>query len=186
MTRSAATYRSSHAGRRFYAWNGFSLIEVMAVLILMGLMAVGTVTVYRVRARGAGIDEVMGRLALIDTQARQSAARTGEDLILQYDLNTGTVVITDQSGEVERTLYVLPDGFRFERLASSGTQLSSGITRIKVTPQGISPSYAVRLSAVDDQSATQLFAGLTGQATCYDGKNGWHDVSVTLSSLNAD
>jgi prepilin-type N-terminal cleavage/methylation domain-containing protein len=171
---------------RGFRGRGFSLIEVTAVLVLMGLMAVGTLAAYRVKARGAGLDDVMGKLALIDAQARQMALRSGQTVEVRFDLSAGIVVLVEPNAGTDRLPLVLPSTMKFDRIETAESGTSSGPVSVPVTAQGVSPSYAVWVKSVDGTSATNLVAGLTGQVTRYDGEDGWNHAWATVSSLDVD
>ena len=164
----------------------FSLVEVMVVLVLLGLMAVGTVTVYRVKARSAGMDDVLGRLALIDAQARQTAQRSGQTVTIQFDLSASRIVLEDPSAQTERTPYRLPSTLWIDQIALKENSVTSGQLVIPVTAQGLSQSYALLLRDENGTYATNLVAGLTGQIARYDGENGWSHARATVSSLDID
>lgn len=163
---------------------GFSLVEVMVVLVLLGLMAVATAEVYHVKSRGAGLDEAMGKLAMIDAQARQYAQIYGQAVTIEFDLTDDKVTVLDSSREAIQAPYIVSSSLRIDRIETTGSSVTHGTESVVVSAEGVSPTYAVLIESSSDRQAANIVAGLSGQVTRVNGQNGWNDVSATISRLD--
>lgn len=177
----------------------FTLIEVMAVVVLMGLLAAATVWSIAGAARRYSRADVAGLIAHADRTARLTAQRLGRAWTLSINLDAQRMWTSPkESGQRDERSHELqlPASFRIARLfvASQGDQrtgsdngagwMSAGVAQIACSSAGRSVSYVVELQARDAQERSWLvFAGLTGQMTVIDDED---EMDNLLAMLAAD
>lgn len=159
---------------------GFTLIELVAVIALIGLIVGATAWSMTGRVRGSTRANVVSRLAFADRMARLAAQRLGRPGSLRFDLAEQRVSRSmDGDGRSELHSLPLPRGVRIERVMVAGREVSAdtrdAVVTIPMSSGGRSATYAVRIlfADADPQAADGLgprggwivFAGLTGQVT---------------------
>ncbi|MBI1335792.1 MAG: prepilin-type N-terminal cleavage/methylation domain-containing protein [Phycisphaera sp.] len=180
----------------------FTLIEVMAVVVVMGLLACATAWTMAGTARRGNRDLARSRLVFADRLARVAGSRTGQRSTLDIDLDKQTITrtLTDTDGrEVDRQTVTLPEGQRVERVltveqpdeswvfADDGVVHAdeSGVVEIVYSRHGRSPSYAVLLSTGDEKQWV-VFSGLTGQTDTQTDDKTVKNIFSLLATGRAD
>ena len=139
---------------------GFTLVEVIAVLVLVSLMA-GTVTLsLRGNIANSRAELAVEKLQLVDRQLRDSALRSGRASSLRFDLSRGKLtrsVREQRESLIESDIPALR--FRTNEIDADGGQVA-----VQFLPDGTSPTYAVCLRQKESAKKWIVFAGLTGQA----------------------
>jgi prepilin-type N-terminal cleavage/methylation domain-containing protein len=159
---------------------GFSLVELMAVLLIMGIIAGAVALRIQNPLRKARMADVMGSLEQLDRSTRHAARQQGQAMRVLFDHAAGTVRRTDDqgrpagSGEV-----VLPDGYAVEHLLVAGQDITTGAAVVRCTPMGVTPTYALLLNA-GGRRQWIIVAGLTGQfVQAQDEREARQTVAVT-------
>ncbi len=169
---------------------GFTLIEVMAVVALLGLLAGAVVWSMTDEAKRWSREDAVGRIAHADRRARIAARRLGRPCVLRFDLDRQVVcrvVFDDDGTEMPGHVLDLPVGHRIDRVVFARAASSalvpggpaargkeSGVVDVACSTAGRSASYALRLvsgSGTAPRGAPAgrgdgrwlVFAGLTGQ-----------------------
>lgn len=141
---------------------GLTLIELLAVLIILGLTVSVAAVGLSSRTNEAKLADATSTLASLDATARV-LARKGHLVELRFDPSGLSIELVDLCCEtgitVERRL---PSGLTLEIW-----EMPSGVPadRVRIDSRGQSDDYRVRIS-VHDQAASVMFAGLTG----------WHEM----------
>jgi len=184
---------------------GFTLLEVMAVVVLLGLMAAATAWSLADQARSSSRGQVVAQLANADAMARRAAARTRLPCVLKYDLEHQRVwrALIDATREEVSHSLELPTGFRIERmvLQAPSAQVTADISQmpqeagvVPYSTRGRSPTYAVHLTfpgpsvagdggqALEGSSVWLVFSGLTGQMTLVNDDNELNKLLETLAT----
>ncbi|MEI7835332.1 MAG: prepilin-type N-terminal cleavage/methylation domain-containing protein [Planctomycetota bacterium] len=159
----------------------FTLLEVMAVVTLLALLAGATAWSLADDARRSSRAKVVADVAHVDRMARLAAQRCGEPCRLQFDLIHQQVCRFIGSGERVESAHsmTLPRNCRIDKVATpaSGPSGERGDTiAIAFSSGGRGDSYAVRVvfeNGAADKGAGEglprsvwiVFAGLTGQMT---------------------
>ena len=159
----------------------FTLLEVMAVVTLMGLLAGATAWSLAQDARKSSRAKVVADIAHADRMARLAAGQGGQACRLRFDLDHQRLCrLTGPDDEAQQAhAMTLPKGCRIDRVVTAGPDLAgdtSGATTIAFSSAGRSDSYAVRVVFEDGatgkdatdglgESVWIVFAGLTGQTT---------------------
>jgi prepilin-type N-terminal cleavage/methylation domain-containing protein len=145
-------------GKRF----GFTLIEITAVIFIMGLLAAAAVLSLAHTAGRARIESTRRELEQADAMVRSAARQSGHDQHLVFDLIHEEVVwqTGDDAGGV--TMLQLPYNDSLTVRADDQTT-DYGKVQIDFSPSGYSRTYAVKLEHDDADSPWMLVAGMTGQ-----------------------
>lgn len=176
------------------AMRGFTLIELMAVVVLIGLLATATAITLADEKQAATRRDVIDRLIDADQSARLSARRLGPS-VLRFDLSGQRVwVVTPDAattGPRPGHSMGLAEGFRIARLTWLDPEeaVRSGRPRPRVVHEhgridlpiasgGISRTYVIELvgpalaeraeRGEKEQTTWLLVSGLTGQVTVED------------------
>jgi len=163
---------------------GFTLIEIMLVVILLGILAGATVLSLTEQVRHSKASDAVSRIEHADATARLAARRTGP-CVLRFDLDAQSLRRIDDWNGKQRPAHAVnvPEGYRIERIAAApgalatdasqpdgdGIQYTSGVVDIACGGNGRSGTYAVRINVQDGGEEFWLVvSGLTGQVTRTD------------------
>lgn len=141
----------------------FTLIEMMAVLVIIALLAMVAGLVLAGPASVARMSDVTDRIEQIDRQARDYAQRFDCPTQLTFNLTAQSITIqrTDDQSLVGRTLHV-PAKYRIERIRFAGQSSDAGETLLSCSTHGSTPSYGLVIAG-PQQRVCFLVAGLTGR-----------------------
>ena len=170
---------------RTNARRGFTLIELVMVVVIMGLLMMVTVTkidflVPKYRLRGAA-REVASAFKL----GKARAASSGKDVYLEIDLSQGRywllVAFPKQTEggapdveprgmEYEPILEsALPDGVEFTDVVFGPREkVERGVARVRLAPFAMSTHTIVNLRNKEDRHAAVKFNGFTGYVSFYE------------------
>lgn len=191
--------------------DGFTLIELMVVVALIGLLAGATALSLADDARQATRSDVIGQLTDADTSARFAAKRLGPST-LHIDLEAQRLwVVTPDSGSGNARpghSMQLPQGFRIEEViwidptprTKPGPRKQkiqdTGVIAIPISSAGLSRTYVSKLTGpapTSDNTGTPrqqttwlLVSGLTGQVTLEDDADTIDNLLDTLAQTRAD
>ena len=153
------------------AYAGFTAVEMLAVLALLGLMSGITMLSLAGLHHASEASQIASRLAFADAMIREAARRRGAPLRLVLDATAGELREApvkrdgndDEDGRRSRRVYRLPDGWRIDRvIASAGAGPGFDATSIRISPHGQSASYAVKFGN-GRTSRWIVVLGMTGQ-----------------------
>lgn len=152
---------------------GFTLIELMAVIVLLSVIA-GSVTLsltgtHERRKR----EDVVGRIGHVDRQARQLAERMARPMVLTLDLRDQQLRYFHADKTNGSLSMEVPAPFEIDRVRVTGIDpraYTAGTVEVPISSRGRSATYAVRLRNDAEQGGENehtwlIFAGLTGQMT---------------------
>jgi len=190
---------------------GFTLIEVMIVVALLGLLAGATAFSMADSVGRASRAEVIGKLRHTDSMARAAASRLGEPCVLEFDLAeqslrrissdgkgserlAGHVLHVQELYRIDRVVMPLSAAPNQERLGGGSVfaNVDHGKARVFVSASGRSVSYAVRLMTKNEatdgsrEEAWVLFSGLTGQMTRMKNEEEVEQLFTALASGRPD
>jgi prepilin-type N-terminal cleavage/methylation domain-containing protein len=141
--------------------HGFTLIEIAAVLTIMGMLSAATILSLAHTARVHRFDAECEELAHADYWARSVARQSGRAYELNFDLDHATVGWQAPGDEDPTTLVRLADSDELI-MRTADQQFSNGKTAIDCSPIGYSQSYALRLSR-GNENRWMIVAGLSGK-----------------------
>jgi prepilin-type N-terminal cleavage/methylation domain-containing protein len=174
--------------------SAFTLLEVMAVVALLGLLAGAVAWSLAGAARRGARADAVGQIAHADRRARLAARRLGKPCVLRFDLKHQRVRRLDegQGGRREEAHALrLSKGYRIDRIvipSRSGTKtVACGLLDVAYAPGGRSISYAVRLVRVDSAEAVWLvLCGLTGQVVRHHDESEVYNLFAALAEGRPD
>jgi len=197
-TRKSRSARRGAGGGRA----GFTLLEPLAVITLLGLVAGATAWSLASTARAAGERAAIEGLHHADALARLSSRRWGRPTVLVFDLERQEVIRRDGDGGGDRHAerWPLPAQVRIERVvrlvgdrvpgytpAGSREGVSrSGRVEVAVSGAGRSMSYALilRLAGRGEGGGAEtiglVFAGLSGEMVRIDDA---HELETFFEAL---
>lgn len=187
----------------------FTLLEVMAVVALMGLLACGAVWLLASDAQQASQADVIRRITAADRMARMAAQHSGKTCVLRIDLEQQRLCRVEGDGEAGHAsakAVQLPAGYRIDRIVvasldpegPAGRRVESGAVDIAYSTRGRSVTYAVRLlctnAAASEGSQGDwgrggkwlVLAGLTGQPVVVDDEDEVDKLFCTLACGRPD
>jgi prepilin-type N-terminal cleavage/methylation domain-containing protein len=181
---------------------GFTLIEVMVVVVIMGLIAAGAVWSMAGNARERAQADALEVVDYVDQMARAAALSLGRGCVLRFDLDRQRVVRLRADGEVDGVSTGLGGAYRVDRvLVASGTgdgatvadesmrvvDAGSGAVDVAFSSSGRSATYALRFVADgSDKGRWLVLAGVTGQATVIDGESEIDNLFSMLAGQGPD
>jgi prepilin-type N-terminal cleavage/methylation domain-containing protein len=141
---------------------GFTLIEIMAVVIIMALLATAAALSFARPMRVARARDAVDQVRSLDASARQFARRFGRPIEIVFDLSNGTIARRERDVIAFQTS--LPRGCQIDEVRAGAQSFSLGEASIQCAASGMSRTYAVHLLGPElDQWL--IFAGLSGQVT---------------------
>lgn len=164
----ANTFRGrSFRGRGRGRGRGFTLIELTACLIIVGLLATAAAVSLGGVRQLHEMEDVVDQLALIDRLTREHAERFDEAETLLFDLEAGQVQRLDGEGRVDAdraAAWPLPAGFVFRGVRVQSEDWSTRQVSVAFSAMGTSPTYAIHLVRPSTSTETWLiFTGASGQ-----------------------
>ena len=165
--------RNSNAGY------GFTLLEVLVVLAILGLV-VGVVALrLKQPLRVARTGDSIGRIAFVDRQARSYAKRFARPIRLVYDMDK-SCLYAESTDHKELFRVCLPNGIRISNTCTADGSVDHGRSAIDVSSTGQTDSYAVRLGVGEESGHWVFFAGVTGQSSQFEVEDDVKNVFETL------
>jgi prepilin-type N-terminal cleavage/methylation domain-containing protein len=146
------------------ASRGFTIIELMAVLLLMALLAGAVVYTFGPELRSARLADSVSQLAELDAMARRQAATSGRGISIVIKPDAGRAFARDSSGRLSQSVRLHPR-VRVDRILTSSGRDTRGDVEVPVTAQGRSGSYALHLSAPRQTPRWLVIGGLGGDIT---------------------
>lgn len=153
---------------------GFTLVEVMAALIVMALLAGAVSVSLRSVLKRAAVDNAVSQFARFDHDSRELARRSGQALEMRLHLESGRLERIDlATGDTVGSPLFLLEGVAIDRVMQSETEVDSyGTVKIRCSERGFTPSYAVRMARPGSAQQWLVLAGLSGDARTE--RNDWN------------
>ncbi|MCG8648616.1 MAG: prepilin-type N-terminal cleavage/methylation domain-containing protein [Pirellulales bacterium] len=151
-----------------YRAAGFTLIELMVVIVLLGLLAASAAMMVRLPLEQARLQQSISQLRVLDALARERA-KQGATIQLLLDLQENSARLVDHRGQEVAPAMRLMGGNQFIGLL--GLEKRSETLRwIAYDRFGTSSSFAVRIGSGAEQEREQwlLILGMTGQSYLTD------------------
>ena len=193
--------------------SGFTLIEMMAVVTLLGLLAAVTVWSLGDDVRRSSRGSLVAAINHADRLGRLASRRFGKQCVLRFDLDKQQISRLFPSGQGDTAaghMLRLPTGYRIERVVTalpfaavsdSGQAwgaVDSGMADIVCSTAGRSVSYAVGLTfpggatgqdAGDELAGGEIwlvFSGLTGEMTLVHDEDAVDNLFTLLATGRPD
>jgi prepilin-type N-terminal cleavage/methylation domain-containing protein len=143
---------------------GFTLIEMMAAVLMLALLASAVALSFSQPLRAARSQDVFDQIRAFDATSRKAAVASGHTVRIAIDLSAGTLSRLDGPQLADlRTRESLPVGYSIDEVRIAGESTSVGNAPIDISSSGFSRSYSVHIRGPQfDQWI--VVAGLTGQS----------------------
>jgi prepilin-type N-terminal cleavage/methylation domain-containing protein len=141
----------------------FTLIEVVAVLMIIGLLAGLGVMSLRGRHRAATMEALTAELCDFDGGARLYAERFGRNVRLRIDSGQVCLCAEDDENKPLRAPLVLPEGFAIKDCWMAGDRATDQTVEVVVGLSGRSSSYGFCIAGPNGKSRWIVISGLSGQ-----------------------
>lgn len=139
----------------------FTLLETVATLLLLALLATAMTLSFRAPLNRAKAAHSIEQLRFADTAARALAQKTAKPAELAIDLDNNTLARRDpRTGEI-LSLTQIPFPWRIAAFRTSHSNSETGQHTVRFSPRGLTQSYAIKLAGPDDQARWVFFAGLS-------------------------
>ena len=144
---------------------GFTLVELMAVMVVLGLLASVTVWTVSGQIAMARNQLALDQLTLADRQMRDHARRVARPMDLIFDLDQGRLYRAPGGVTSPDKWATLEGSLPLQDLMVSGQKHNARSVAVRFRGDGTCPSYAVRLKPLNKQSQAEwiVFVGRTGQ-----------------------
>lgn len=179
----------------------FTLIEVMAVVVLLGLLAGSAAWSFADDAQRSFREKAIGQITHADSMARLAARRLGKMNVLRFDFDKqelSRVTFSDELSESVTHSLKMPSGHRIDRIIvpqipylanasqnNTFSEVDSGVLEIAYSTEGRSVSYAVKLIS-KDYRGWLILAGLTGQVTLNNDESEIKNLFTSLTTGRSD
>lgn len=164
---------------------GFTLIETICIVLLMGLLAGAAMLSFAGPLRTAKANDLVQQLIAFDAGARQLAKRSGHDVEIVIDLFEQHLSRREASDDEEVSARLsLPAGLRIEQVRTTRQSTDDRVI-IRCARIGISPSYALHLVGPGFDRWI-LVPGLSGQAVLVNHESQIQTIFQSISRRDAD
>ena len=143
--------------------SAFTLVELLAVLLLMALLATGVSLSLKGVLRDAELRNAASQLIQFDRLAREQARRSDRPSQLRFELQAGRVRNIDaRTKTVQGRELQLPAGVAIEQVRTARQPRGGADAVVPCSARGQTTSYAVLLRGVGRQQLWLVVAGLSG------------------------
>lgn len=148
------------SGRR-----GFTLIEIMAVVVIMAIFATAAVVTLGGTLAGARMQDAVYRVKHFDATSRSFAQKFARPTEMVYDLTGGRFyrAKTDDRSDVSAAGR-MPQRIAIDRVLVGRDSYPSGEAVVACSSDGRTPSYAVLLKGAG-RERWLVFSGISGYVT---------------------
>ncbi len=161
--------------------NGFTLVELTVVLLIMAIAAGAAVLRLDSPAARARMEDVVSEITNCDALVRNYAREHNRRVCLVVDLSENRLKCMDEQKEKRLGAEVkLPSRFSISRVLIGRMDINSGTTTINFTRKGLTPSYAVLLEGKKTQGRWLFVSGLTGQIVEFDREEDVREIFTQL------
>ena len=161
----------------------FTLVEVVAVLVLLALLGMTGAVSMRSALRDAAANDAAAELRRQDQLLRDYALRTGRPARLEFDASRRRVRCLDgETGEPVGAAWPVPQGVDVRWIAPAARSRGqlADVAAIECSGRGRTQSYAILVEGPGPKRQRWLVSGLTGQFTVLRDETETRDVLALL------
>jgi prepilin-type N-terminal cleavage/methylation domain-containing protein len=170
----------SRANRTRPRRSGFTLIELMAVLVLVGLVSATAMLRFGATTHKAQFEWSLERVIATDRLLRTHCVTSDQPGRLEFEIGAGRVKRVFGAKRTASSAVELGARMRITRFLAALRHVETGKVEVAYDPYGHSETFAVELEGPGDRSAWILFAGLTGQTRRFEDRR---DVERILEAI---
>jgi prepilin-type N-terminal cleavage/methylation domain-containing protein len=144
---------------------GFTLIEIMVAVVILGLLTGAVVLTFAAPVNRARMVEAVEELSYLDASTRQWARQSGRAAELRIGLDDGVLERREGRAGYRQTMFraTIPAPLRIAAVRTAdASREDSGEVVLPVSWTGASPSYAVKIAGPEG-ARWVLVAGLSGE-----------------------
>ena len=164
--------------------SGFTLVEMLIVVTVIGLIAATATVRLSAAAQRAKFQHAISRFERVDSRLRKHAFERSKACQMQIDVGTGQLQLAFENHR-EVTAIDLADA-EISRFVAPTRETSSGRVNVDYAPDGTSETFAVELSPHNGEPIWLFFAGLTGQMTHMEEERDVQELLRTLRTGGVD
>ena len=142
---------------------GFTLIDVMVALIVLGVLTAAAVLSFSGPVERARMVEAVEQVKYLDASSRDLARRFGRNVQIVFDVSEGTMERREGRGREASFLTHVASPTRIEAVRTAGERKEYGEVSIDVSSLGISQTYALKIAGPQG-SRWVLVSGLGGES----------------------
>lgn len=162
--------------------NGFTLIEVAAVMLLLGIAAACVALNLRGPMHNAQRKEVLDHLRTFDERTRQLARQQDKEFLVSIKMGRATLTrMESEQGRPQGEDLELPKEYRLNKVLMGQEEIQVGQTSLLVSRLGLSPSYALQIEDSAGKRSWLAFAGLTGRSIELEDEQTVRDILAARS-----
>lgn len=160
---------------------GFSLVEMLAVLVILGLIAGIVMVSWRAVLPHEQLHSAVRGLAAALLSARSEAIARNGEFRLEYDLENGRYrlmtpfkngggLAAREEDKIAFPWTVFPKGIQFHHVVIDGTEYAKGVVFVRFDPLGAASGHTITLvQKPDDAFYTVDVQALTGLIEYHEG-----------------
>ena len=158
----------SAGGRRFsckpsiVVRSGLTLIELLAVVSILGILTAATAWNLQPRLETARMSNLLDKIAELDHRARDLAERSGQTVTLNVHVKDGEIRIANDDAPLASHVR-LPRGFQISQLRIGKKTKRFGRSQILISRHGQSVTYGLLLESPTQVHRWLIVVGMSGQ-----------------------
>ncbi|MEM8736896.1 MAG: hypothetical protein AAGG38_00230 [Planctomycetota bacterium] len=181
--------RGGRSGATPHTSNGFVLMEILAYVALLGLLATGVAVSSRMVHDGRSVAAVESRLAWLDAAARRASGVAGGPVTMSFDLTHQEVALQIAGRTPDRASYRFdwPGTLRLQQAWVGGENVVLGDAVVRFGGRGQSDTYGLEFyDQRRGEARWLLVAGGSGQMSALRNRSAMKGVFDALSRRNLD
>jgi prepilin-type N-terminal cleavage/methylation domain-containing protein len=160
----------------------FTLVELLAVIVLIGLMIGATSWTLAWYAKSSSRENAVNQIARADNLARIASRRLGQPCGLRLDISSQSIRgFSAGSSHGFQSTTTNVSGCKMDKILIAGEPADANSVQVPISTAGLSPSYAIRLTQ-KDQTGWLVFSGLTGQPTWIENEHESQNLQYLLNA----
>jgi prepilin-type N-terminal cleavage/methylation domain-containing protein len=176
----------SRASRVETGRSAFTLIELMAVLVLVGLVSATTMLRFGSTTHRAQFEWSLERMMASDRLLRNHCVTCGQPGHLKFEIGTSRLERVFGARRDDSSAVELGTRLRITRFLAAKRHVETGKVEVDYDSYGHSETFAIEIEGPGDQSAWILVAGLTGQTRRLEDRRDVERILEVLRPAGSD
>jgi prepilin-type N-terminal cleavage/methylation domain-containing protein len=166
--------------------SAFTLIELMAVLVLVGLVSATAMVRFGATTHKAQFEYSLERVMATDRLLRTHSLTCGQPGHLEFEIGTGRLERAFGAKRDAASAVELGSPMRVTRFLAARRHAERGMVEVDYDPYGCTETFAIEIEGPGDQSAWILFAGLTGQTRRFEDRRDVEHIFEAIRPAGPD
>jgi prepilin-type N-terminal cleavage/methylation domain-containing protein len=164
---------------------GFTLLEVIVVLVLAALLATSAVISLQSATHAATVTELLERIKNFDRITRSAARSSGRSMQIHFDLSKDQLRRTDVvTMETVGSTLAWTSEVRVEQVVLPQQSRGTPAMELRCSERGMMPTYVVKVSTSAGAEAWLLILGATGQTLESPNEREIREIFAQISNGN--